>query len=61
MTVTFVACSGVHSIVLVTVRRLSNETCEVKLSKITFSHLIVINSVDINIGVIVLKHSVAIC
>jgi len=48
VTVTFVTSLGIPSIVFV--RRLSNETC--KALKNTFSHLIVINIVDINIGVI---------
>ena len=50
MTLTFVTHLGIHSIVLV--RRLSNEAREtLKNSKITFSHLVVINIVGINIGV----------
>jgi len=49
-TVTFVTSLGAHSIVFV--RRLSNEACDRNSHKITFSHLIVINIVDINIGAI---------
>ena len=48
MTVTFVTSLGVHSIVFV--RRLSNEARETL--KKYLSHLVVINIVDINIGVI---------
>jgi len=50
VTVTFVTCLDVPSIVFV--RGLSNklnEACETL--KITFSHLIVVSIIDINIGV----------
>jgi len=51
VTVTFVTRLGLHSVVFV--RRSSNVACEIL--KNTFSHLIVISVIDVNIGVNVLE------